>query len=177
MKEHNLDINEFDLSEIESIELIGEEDTIDIVVEDTHMFFANDIYTHNSGLEDDHIEGDKIAEAYEKVWIADFILSVQRKTADKISDTGTVHIIKNRFGPDGMNFPAKIALLQGKFEILDSESVEGAQQNDKIHKADSIIRKHLKERYVGVNLSGNRSEVKKDAAPKAETVGEVNDQI
>lgn len=107
--------------------------------------------TNRSALEEDIIEGGKIAEAYEKVWIADFILSIQRKTADKISDTGKVHIIKNRFGPDGMTFPAKIALLAGKVDILDDRSVEGQDQKSKMLRGDNIIKEHLRRKYVNFN--------------------------
>jgi archaellum biogenesis ATPase FlaH len=104
--------------------------------------------TNRGALEEDIIEGGKIAEAYEKIWIADFILSIQRKTADKISDTGKVHIIKNRFGPDGMTFPAKIALLSGKFEILDDKSVDGNEQKQKMLRGDNVIKEHLRRKYV-----------------------------
>ncbi len=105
--------------------------------------------TNRGALEEDIIEGGKIAEAYEKVWIADFILSIQRKTADKISDTGKVHIIKNRFGPDGMTFPAKIALLAGKFEILDEKSLAGTEQSVKMAKGEAAVREHLRRKLVG----------------------------
>jgi len=108
MKNHKLKQSDFTLDEIKSIELIGDQDTVDITVEDTHMFFANDIYSHNSALEDDIIEADKIAESYAKVMVADFVVSLSRKMADKISGTGRWHIIKNRFGPDGLTFPSKM---------------------------------------------------------------------
>ena len=108
MKDHNLTSYDLDLVEIESIELIGEEETVDITVEDTHMFFANDIYTHNSALEMDVIEADKISESYSKIMIADFVLSLSRKVTDKIAGTGRWHIIKNRFGPDGLTLPSKL---------------------------------------------------------------------
>ena len=118
--------------------------------------------TNRGALEEDIIEAGKIAEAYEKVWIADFILSIQRKTSDKISDTGQVHIIKNRFGPDGMTFPAKIALLAGKFEILDEKSVDGQDQKQKMLRGDNIVKEHLRRKYVGFSSDNT-------AAPQEKT--------
>ena len=127
MKQHKLNPTNFIMDEIESIELLGERDTIDITVDDTHMFYANDIYTHNSALNDDVIEADKIAESYSKVMVADFVVSLSRKTADKISGTGRWHIIKNRFGPDGLTFPSKMNMSTAKIEIYSENTVLGKE--------------------------------------------------
>jgi hypothetical protein len=121
MNKHNLDTRLFDLVEIESIELIGDTDTIDITVDDTHMFFANDIYSHNSGAHNDIIEADKIAGSYDKIMITDFAMSLSRKREDKLNGTGRIHIIKNRYGSDGMTYSAKINTSNGNIEIDNSE--------------------------------------------------------
>jgi hypothetical protein len=63
---------------------------------------------NRSALEEDIIEADKISESYNKVMIADFVLSLSRKIKDKLAGTGRFHVIKNRFGPDGINLPSKI---------------------------------------------------------------------
>ena len=39
---------------------------------------------------------------------ADFVMSLSRKVKDKIGNTGRFHVIKNRFGPDGITYPAKV---------------------------------------------------------------------
>ena len=57
---------------------------------------------NRSALEEDIIGAEKIAESYSKVMIADFVVSLSRKTTDKLSGTGRWHVIKNRFGPDGL---------------------------------------------------------------------------
>ena len=124
MNKHNLDSNNFDLSEIVSIELIGDTDTVDITVEDTHMFYANGIYSHNSGAKDDIVEADKIAGSYNKIMIADFAMSLSRKRSDKVNGTGRVHIIKNRYGSDGMTYSAKINTTNGHIVISDTEISE-----------------------------------------------------
>ena len=61
--------------------------------------------SNRSSLEEHIIGAEKIAESYNKIMIADFVLSLSRKIEDKVANTGRVHIIKNRFGPDGLTFP------------------------------------------------------------------------
>lgn len=151
MKAHNLTSFDLDLVEIESIELIGDEETIDITVDDTHMFFANDIYTHNSALEQDVIEADKISESYSKVMIADFVLSLSRKVTDKIAGTGRWHIIKNRFGPDGLTLPSKMNMSNGQIHIYEETSVQGKDTNKQMQTGEELLRKSLLQKYKEVS--------------------------
>ena len=52
------------------------------------------------------IGADKVAEDYSKVMTADFVISMSRKVEDKIANTGRFHVIKNRFGIDGVTYPS-----------------------------------------------------------------------
>ena len=72
------------------------------------------------GAKDDVIEGDKAAGSYNKMMIADFAMSLSRKRQDKVNGTGRIHIMKNRYGMDGMTFFAKINTSNGYIEIEDS---------------------------------------------------------
>lgn len=80
---------------------------------------------NRSALEDDIIEGGKVSESYNKLMIADFVMSLSRKVNDKIGGTGRFHTIKNRFGPDGMTFPSKINTMNGNIEIYEPNSDMG----------------------------------------------------
>lgn len=80
---------------------------------------------NRSSLEDDIIEGGKVSESYNKLMIADFVVSLSRKVNDKIGGTGRFHTIKNRFGPDGMTFPSKINTMTGNIEIYEPNSDMG----------------------------------------------------
>lgn len=104
MKKQNI-INEsiIDITEDEimSIELIGEKDTIDITVEDTHMFFANDIYTHNSAIDKEKFSLDAISESLGKAQTADVIIGIARPDADKTIKKASMMVLKNRNGEDG----------------------------------------------------------------------------
>jgi hypothetical protein len=73
------------------------------------------------GSKDDIIEADKIAGSYDKIMIADFAMSLSRKRSDKLNGTGRVHIIKNRFGADGMTFSAVINTSNGHIDISNTE--------------------------------------------------------
>jgi len=83
--------------------------------------------SNRNGEDSDIIEGKTIGGAYAKLAIADFVMSQNRTLKDKTSNTGKMHIIKNRLGPDGMSFPAYIDLSIGKIQIYDENSSEGRQ--------------------------------------------------
>jgi replicative DNA helicase len=72
---------------------------------------------NRAGAKDDVIEGDKAAGSYNKMMIADFALSLSRKRQDKVNGTGRIHIMKNRYGMDGMTYAAKINTNNGNIEI------------------------------------------------------------
>jgi len=78
---------------------------------------------NRAGAKDDIIEGDKAAGSYDKIMITDFAVSLSRKKEDKQNGTGRLHIMKNRYGMDGMTFGAKIDTAIGKFELVDLDSI------------------------------------------------------
>jgi len=148
MKQHNLNPKDFEMDEIVSIELIGERETVDITVEDTHMFFANGIYTHNSGIDSEVIEADKIADSYAKVMNADFIMSWSRRAKDKLNNTARAHIMKNRFGPDGITFPCKMDTFNGVIEVYDGNSPQGIITSKETENGNSVQKQLLHKKYL-----------------------------
>jgi len=146
--QHKLKSTEFILDEIESIEFIGEIDTIDITVEGTHMFYANDIYTHNSGIDSEVIEADKIADSYAKVMNADFIMSLSRKSKDKLSNTARMHVMKNRFGQDGITFPCKMDTNRGVLEIYAATSSDGIIASKESKNGEVVEKQLLHKKYL-----------------------------
>lgn len=72
---------------------------------------------NRAGAKDDVIEGDKAAGSYNKMMIADFAMSLSRKRQDKVNGTGRIHVMKNRYGSDGMTYAAKINTSNGHIEI------------------------------------------------------------
>jgi replicative DNA helicase len=84
---------------------------------------------NRSGAKDDIIEGDKAAGSYDKMMVADFCLSVSRKKEDKVLGTGRVHVMKNRYGNDGMTYEAQINTDNGFIQIESMMDEDGKPQN------------------------------------------------
>ena len=74
---------------------------------------------NRAGAKDDVIEGDKAAGSYDKIMITDFCLSLSRKSKDKINGTGRFHVMKNRYGMDGLTYGVKADTSTGHFEVHD----------------------------------------------------------
>jgi len=102
---------------------------------------------NRSALDEDVIEATKVSESYQKVMTADFVMSLSRKVEDKIGNTGRFHVIKNRFGPDGITYPAKVNTNTGIINIYESSSVGGQEQQKKIDNRDNLMKGMLKNRY------------------------------
>ena len=100
--------------------------------------------TQRSSINDDVIEADKIAESYDKVKTCDVLLSVSRKTEDKINNTARAHLIKNRFGPDGITFPMKMDTATGQIEMYDGNSPDGAAIQATMANGEDEMKKRLK---------------------------------
>jgi replicative DNA helicase len=105
---------------------------------------------NRSALEQDVIEADKISESYSKVMIADFVLSLSRKVTDKIAGTGRFHVIKNRFGPDGLTLPSKLNMSNGQIHIYEETSVQGKDTNKTMQSGEELLRKSLLQKYKEV---------------------------
>ena len=72
---------------------------------------------NRSGAKDSVIEGDKAAGSYDKIMVSDICLSLSRQKEDKVLGTGRVHIMKNRFGMDGMTYDITIDTNNGHIEF------------------------------------------------------------
>ncbi len=74
---------------------------------------------NRAGAKDDVVEGDKAAGSYDKIMITDVCISLSRKRKDKVNGTGRFHIMKNRYGIDGLTFGVKADTSTGHFELHD----------------------------------------------------------
>ena len=111
--------------------------------------------TQRSSIHDEIIEADKIAESYNKVKTADVLLSLSRKTEDKINNTGRAHLIKNRFGPDGVTFPVRMDTSKGIVKIYDPNSPEGDKLKETMASGEANMRKFLADKLEGFQSNGN----------------------
>jgi replicative DNA helicase len=73
---------------------------------------------NRAGAKDNIIEGDKAAGSYDKMMITDVAISLSRKKEDKVNGTGRFHIMKNRYGIDGLSYYLKADTSTGHFKII-----------------------------------------------------------
>ena len=102
---------------------------------------------NRSALEEDVIGAEKIAESYAKIMTADFVISLSRKIEDKIAGTGRWHVIKNRFGPDGITLPSKMNASNGQIDIYESDSIQGQETQKDMNNHSEYLRKLMANKY------------------------------
>ena len=73
---------------------------------------------NRQGALDEVIEGHKAAGSYDKMMITDFAASISRRAKDKQTGVGKLHIMKNRYGMDGLTFNAAINIAIGEYRII-----------------------------------------------------------
>ena len=102
---------------------------------------------NRSSLEEEVIDASKVAEDYSKVMTADFVMSISRKVEDKIANTGRFHVIKNRFGIDGITFPASINTNTGLIQVHEASTHAGKEAQGKMDNSEEYLRKTLSKKY------------------------------
>lgn len=109
---------------------------------------------NRAGAKDDIVEGDKAAGSYDKMMITDVCISLSRKRQDKVNGTGRFHIMKNRYGMDGLTYGAKIDTSTGFFEIssdLDSYSSPSPTQNTSFDSFSSDEKSKISDFLLKIN--------------------------
>ena len=111
---------------------------------------------NRAGAKDDVIEGDKAAGSYDKIMITDFCISLSRKAKDKVNGTGRFHIMKNRYGIDGLTFGVKADTSTGHFEVgdydPDDDDIQSLQKPQSSYDNwDSFDKQTLKNKFFELN--------------------------
>jgi replicative DNA helicase len=109
---------------------------------------------NRAGANDEIIEGDKAAGSYDKIMITDVAMSLSRKRKDKVDGTGRFHIMKNRYGMDGMTFNVKADTSTGHFEV--SDHIEIYEETNPLTQPvteakDYMDRKELRNKFFELN--------------------------
>jgi replicative DNA helicase len=105
---------------------------------------------NREGSKDKVIEGNKAAGSYDKTMITDFAMSLSRHKNDKLNGTGRFHIMKNRYGMDGMTYSVLVNAATGEFIIKgeydeDEEEVTTPKTwNNKNNMPSSEVSRHDK---------------------------------
>ena len=110
---------------------------------------------NRAGAKDDIIEGDKAAGSYDKMMVTDVAISLSRKRQDKVNGTGRFHVMKNRYGMDGITFNVKADTSTGHFEVSDhieNDEEEGTTSfRPVIEQREFMDRKELSQKYFELN--------------------------
>ena len=89
---------------------------------------------------------ENMSEAYGKAMVADLVVSISRKPAEKATGSGRLFVAKNRAGKDGILFPIHIDTARSSIKVVDGEASTLAQaQKDEKEEARALIKKKWKE--------------------------------
>jgi len=111
--------------------------------------------SNRAAMDEDIIQANNIADSYRKIMTADFVMSLSRKVNDKQANTARFHVIKNRFGPDGLTFPSKMNAGCGHIEIYGENSREGMSILNEMMDGENQVKKALKSKW---NVHNNDDE-------------------
>jgi len=103
--------------------------------------------SNRAAMDEDIIQANNIADSYRKIMTADFVMSLSRKVNDKQANTARFHVIKNRFGPDGLTFPSKMNAGCGHIEIYGENSREGMSILNEMMDGENQVKKALKSKW------------------------------
>jgi len=101
--------------------------------------------------ESEIVQGHQVADSYKKIMISDFIISLSRTVEDKASGTGRIHIIKNRFGPDGLTYGSSVNAANGNFTMHDATTAVGKKETEKAFNKDGLKREYYRQKFNELN--------------------------
>ena len=100
---------------------------------------------NRTGAREEIIQGDRMAESYSKMMITDFAMSLSRNHEDKENGTGRWHIMKNRYGADGMTYNSTMDASIGKIEVIERNQRDSDNNLPPSGNFSSRDRKNLQE--------------------------------
>jgi predicted ATP-dependent serine protease len=109
---------------------------------------------NRAGAKDDVIEGDKAAGSYDKMMITDLSMSLSRKKEDKVNGTGRLHIMKNRYGIDGLTFQVDVNTSNGHISVgnhYDEEADTVTPKKQSNDNFDDLDKRMLANKFFELN--------------------------
>jgi len=106
--------------EIESIEYIGVDETIDINVTGNKLFYTNGILTHNSSVQEQEHDHSHISGGISKIQTADNVISIFASTAMKERGQYQVQFLKTR-SSSGVGSKVNLGFDPNTLRIFDQD--------------------------------------------------------
>ena len=103
--------------------------------------------SNRAAMDEDIIQANNISDSYRKIMTADFVISLSRKMSDKQANTARFHVIKNRFGPDGVTFPARMNAGCGDIRIFAENSREGMGILNEMSQEENVVKKMMSNKW------------------------------
>ena len=103
--------------------------------------------SNRAAMDEDIIQANNISDSYRKIMTADFVMSLSRKMSDKQANTARFHVIKNRFGPDGITFPARMNAGCGDIRIFAENSREGMGILNEMSQEENVVKKMMSNKW------------------------------
>jgi archaellum biogenesis ATPase FlaH len=113
--------------------------------------------SHRGAHEEDIIQAQNVADSYRKIMTGDFVISLSRKMEDKQVSTARIHVIKNRFGADGMTFPAYFDAGNGSIKVLDPGTAEGRGCLEKMKDGEDKLQDLVRDNWNQIKRNRNRN--------------------
>ena len=107
--------------------------------------------SNRAAMDEDIIQANNISDSYRKIMTADFVISLSRKMSDKQANTARFHVIKNRFGPDGVTFPARMNAGCGDIRIFAENSREGMGILNEMSQEENVVKKMMSNKWNAHN--------------------------
>lgn len=94
---------------------------------------------NRSGARDQIVEADKAAGSYDKNMVTDASISLSRQKEDKVLGTGRIHVMKNRFGADGITFNVRMNTNNGRVEFEGEADMDAARTGQPVYSLDKKL--------------------------------------
>lgn len=114
--------------------------------------------SNRSAHEENVIQAHNVADSYRKIMTGDFVLSLSRKMDDKQNSTARIHVIKNRFGADGITFPTSFDSSNGDIRVYEPNSSEAIELQRKMDNREDSTKTLMREQWNKMKKSRNMIE-------------------
>ena len=111
--------------------------------------------TNRKGLNEEVITMESISEAFNKCFVADFIISLSRTIKDRNCNIGRLFVAKNRNGPDAIIYSVFMDTGTVTIKVLEQEDVVKIQAQQQANKersdmssARKVYQQHKKEKQI-----------------------------
>lgn len=113
---------------------------------------------NRSAHEEEVIQAHNVADSYRKIMTGDFVMSLSRREEDKQCGTARIHIIKNRFGADGMTWPAFFDAGNGCIRVLDPGTAEGRECLERMKDGEDKLQDIVRDNWNQIKNNRKRKD-------------------